>query len=97
MASNTRSKAPTKNTQEHEEGNQSINLNLVKELLKVQESTILSFFTSLNDTTNRRIDNLVKDVQDLKNSIEFTQAEVADLRDLRLQIQIDEIQGGLNP
>ena len=60
---------------------------MVKELLKIQESTILSFFTSLNDTTNRRIDNLVKDVQDLKNSIEFTQAEVADLRDLRLQIQ----------
>lgn len=69
MAGKTRSKALDKNTQEHEEENQTINLNLVKQLLKVQESTILSFFTSVNDSTNKWIDNLIKDVQDLKHSI----------------------------
>ena len=52
----------------------------IKELLKIQESTIKSFLTVLVESTNTRIDNLVKDVQAIKTSLELSQAEITDLK-----------------
>ena len=45
-----------------------ITLDLVKELLKVQESTMKSFFIAIIESTNTKSDNIIKDVQDLKCS-----------------------------
>ena len=47
-------------------------LKLVKELLKQQESTLKVFLSALMDSVNTRFDNLVKDVQSVKSSLEFT-------------------------
>ena len=54
-------------------------LKLVKELLKQQESTLKVFLSAFMDSVNTRIDNLMKDVQSVKSSLEFTQAQVEEL------------------
>ena len=79
MAS-TRSKSSSSKIQNTKaEDSDLISLNMVKELLKVQESTIMNFFQIHVENTNKRIDNLIRDVQDIKNSLEFSQVQVEDL------------------
>ena len=62
-------------------------LNLVKELLKLQESTLKVFLSAYMDSVNTRIENLMEDVQSVKSSLEFTQTQVEELitSDLRLK------------
>lgn len=62
-------------------------LKLVKELLKQQESTLKVFLSAYMDSDNTRIDILMKDVQSVKSSLEFTQAQVKELitSDLRVK------------
>ena len=71
-------------------------LNLVKELLKQQESTLKVFLSAYMDSVNTRIDILMKDVQSVKSSLEFTQAQVeelitSDLRVKELKVQIEDL------
>ena len=54
-------------------------LKLVKELLKQQESTLKVFLSAFMDSVNTRIDNLMKDVQSVKSTLEFTQTQVEEL------------------
>ena len=80
-----------------EEDNVQMPLKLVKELLKQQESTLKVFLSAYMDSVNTRIDNLMKDVQSVKSSLEFTQAQVEELitSDLRLKevkVQIEDLQ-----
>ena len=58
-----------------EEDDVQMPLKLVKELLKQQESTLKVFLSAFMDSVNTRIDNLMKDVQSVKSSLEFTQAQ----------------------
>ena len=71
-------------------------LTLVKELLKQQESTLKMFLSAYMDSVNTRIDNLMKDVQSVKSSLEFTQAQVeelitSDLRVKEVKLQIEDV------
>ena len=71
-------------------------LKLVKELLKQQESTLKVFLSTYMDSVNTRIDNLMKDVQSVKSSLEFTQAQVQelitfDLRVKEVKVQIEDL------
>ena len=59
-----------------EEDDVQMPLKLVKELLKQQESTLKVFLSAYKDSVNTRIDNLMKDVQGIKSSLEFTQAQL---------------------
>ena len=45
---------------------------LVKELLKQQKLTLKVFLSAYMDSANTRIDNLMKDMQSVKSSLEFT-------------------------
>ena len=68
----------------------------MKKLLKQQQSTLEVFLSAYMDSINTRIDNLLKDVQSVKSSLEFTQAQVQDLitSDLRVKdfkVQIEEL------
>ena len=70
-------------------------LKLVKELLKQQESTLKVFLSAFMDSVNTRIDNLMKDVQSVKSSLEFTQAQVeelitSDLRVMEVKVRIED-------
>ena len=56
-----------------------ITLATVRELLKVQESTFKSLFESTIHSLTLRINSVVKDVQEMKTSLQFTQKDVEDL------------------
>ena len=79
MASTHSKSSSSKNQNTQTEDSDLISLNMVKELLKVQESTIMNFFQIHIENTNKRIDNLIRDVQDIKKSLEFSQVKVEDL------------------
>ena len=61
-------------------------LSVVKELLKVQESSIKSFLSVYMDNTNQRLDQIIQTVQDLKNSLEFTQAQFEEFKKSSLSV-----------
>lgn len=63
-----------------------ISLSVVKELLKVQESSIKSFLSVYMDNTNQRLDQIIRTVQDLKNSLEFTQAQFEEFKKSSLSV-----------
>ena len=79
-----------------EEDDVQMPLKLVKELLKQQESTLKVFLSAFMDSVNTRIDNLMKGVQSVKSSLEFTQAQVeelitSDLRVKEVKLQIEDL------
>ena len=79
-----------------EKDNIQMPLKLVKELLKQQESTLKVFLSAYMDSVNTRIDNLMKDVQSVKSSLEFTQAQVEELitsdpRVKKVKVQIEDL------
>lgn len=82
MAGGRRSKSSGKSQEREltESDQDSLSMDLVKDLLQIQESSIKSMFTAVFDSTNKRIDGLIKDVQDLKTSLELSQAEIAELK-----------------
>ena len=98
----TRSKTTSESRRGNpEEDDIQMPLKLVKELLKQQESTLKMFLSAFMDSVNTRIDNLIKDVQSVKSSLEFTQAQVddltsADLRVKEVKIQIEELENKLD-
>ena len=75
----TRSKTSDVKRGNLEEDETLIPLKLVKELLNQQQSTMKSFLGAYMDSINARIDNIIKDVQSVKSSLEFTQAQVDEL------------------
>ena len=75
----TRSKTSDAKRGNLEEDETLIPLKLVKELLNQQQSTMKSFLGAYMDSINSRIDNIIKDVQSVKYSLEFTQAQVDEL------------------
>jgi len=82
-----------------EENSIMINLNVVKELLKVQESSMKAFFSTFVESTNKRIDDFIssitKDVADFKTSLEHTQAQVDDIIKYATKSQIEGIENCL--
>ena len=79
-----------------EEDDVQMPLKLVKELLKQQESTLKVFLSAFMDSVNTRIDSFMKDVQSVKSSLEFTQAQVEelitfDLRVKEVKVQIEDL------
>ena len=54
--------------------------------MKTQELTMKSFFASFVENTNKRIDKLTEEVQGIIASLEFTQAELKDLKKTSSQL-----------
>lgn len=52
------------------------NLNVVKDYLKIQGESFKSFVNLLMDNFNNRFDSLTREVQRIKDSLEFTQKDV---------------------
>ena len=86
-----------------EEDDVQMPLKLVKELqlLKQQDSTLKVFLSAYMDSVNTRISKVrinkrMKDVQSVKSSLEFTQAQVeelitSDLRVKEVKVQIEDL------
>ncbi|KAI8517875.1 hypothetical protein Bbelb_038920 [Branchiostoma belcheri] len=52
-----------------------------KDLLDQQEKNFRSFVQIITDSANQRMDNLVREMQDLKNSLNFSQGEISDTKE----------------
>ena len=50
----------------------------LKTMLQIQQSTMRSLFESLLSSVNSRVDNLVKTVESVNSSLEFTQKDITD-------------------
>ena len=57
-----------------------ISLSIVKELMKAQEATMKSLFNAFVENSNKRIDNLTEKVKGAIVSLEYSQAELQDLK-----------------
>ena len=69
---NTASGTTPKATKAKEENSQqTINIFVVQELMKVQQETMLACFSKVVDTLSNKVDNILCDVQDLKTSLNF--------------------------
>ena len=95
MSEGTRSRSKSEKTNTNATEMQSIPLNVVKEMLSVQESAMKSFFTAYMDSTNARVDCLIKEIRDLQTSIEFTQAQVEELHKQKCKIKLERVQNEL--
>lgn len=61
-------------------------------IMNKQESNFLSFTKMILDTVNTRIDGVVKDVQELKSSIQFSKGQSDDLRGMEEKVDSCESQ-----
>ena len=58
----------------------------VYEMMKMQESLFRNLFDSLLTNVNSRIDGVIKDLAELKSSLQFTQKDVEDLKPVTKQM-----------
>lgn len=61
------------------------------EMINKQESNFLSFTKMILDTVNTRIDGVMKDVQELKTSLQFSQGQIDDLRGMERKMDSFEV------
>ena len=76
-----RSKTRSQQNVAEEDDLEFVSLSHVRELLKTQESTISAMFRAHMEATNKRIDDILVKMNDIQHSLEFTQAEVQDLKE----------------
>ncbi|XP_066265890.1 centrosomal protein of 85 kDa-like [Branchiostoma lanceolatum] len=71
-----------------------VSLSMVKELLELQERNFKSFLDTIVESTHKRMDNLIREVQEIKDSLHFTQKETDDtkstLRDHEHHVKVIE-------
>ena len=95
MAGGTRSKRSEKIDQEPEPEVNMCSLDLVKELLSVQESTMKSFLSVFAESTNTILDNIIKDIQALRTSLEFSQTEIAVLKEANCSKRLEALESNI--
>ena len=64
-----------------------VTLATVRELLKVQESTFKSLFESTIHSLTLRVDSVVKDVQEMKTGLQYTQKDVDELKPIHVKLE----------
>ena len=75
-----RSKTRSQQNVAEEDDLEFVSLPHVRELLKTQKSTISAMFRAHMEATDKRIDDILVKMNDIQHSLEFTQAEVQDLK-----------------
>ena len=59
------------NKEELNEQEQVISLNIVQEMMKIQQDTMLACFNQVVENLSRKVDSIMCDVQDLKTGLNF--------------------------
>ncbi|XP_019631891.1 PREDICTED: uncharacterized protein LOC109475612 [Branchiostoma belcheri] len=69
-----------------------------EDLLSRQQSIFQSFITSVMDSTNKRMDNLIREVQEIKDSLQYSQAEIQDHKSRQhdLSLHIKEVEAKMD-
>lgn len=62
------------------------------DMLDRQESSFLSFTKTMLDSVSTTIDGIIKDVQEVKTSLQFSQAQIDDLRTMEKKVDSFESQ-----
>ena len=76
------------------EKKEQVSMLFVKELIEIQKNAILSFFKETISSFNERLDNVIKDVQDLKTSQSFHD-DICKERLDKVEGDIKELSGNL--
>lgn len=95
MANGRRSKTSAEKLDKEEAKGFNDPISLMKELLAVQENTVKAFFATFVESTNCRIDNLIKEVHDLKTSLQLTKAEVDELKNVNCTDRLKKIESNI--
>ena len=64
-----------------------VTLATIRELLKVQESTFKLLFESTINSLTLRVDSVVKDVQEIKTSLQYTQKDLEELKPIHAKLE----------
>ena len=64
-----------------------IPLNIVKQMMEVQEKSFRSLVKVMIESFNERLDGVIKDVQKIKDSLEFSQREIDNLKVSTTRVQ----------
>ena len=87
MVANTRSRSTSAEKSLPPSSNeQLVSFNYVKELRSVQESSMKAFLSVFMENCNMRIDNLTCAIAQIKQSLEFTEAQVVKQNDVPTQL-----------
>ena len=76
----TRSKSSSVEKASHVQEAETNSLCAVKEIMKAQETAMKAFFETFVENTNKRIDRLTNEVREVVQSLEYSQAELRDLK-----------------
>jgi hypothetical protein len=90
-----KSKSKSQNTTTDDGGDEYISLSTVRELMAQQENAFKVMIDSLIKSTTSRVDGLVKDLAELKYSLEYSQKDIA-LQQKELDRNQSEIQSMSN-
>ena len=77
MPPKSKPKTKTTSSDETDEQGDYISLSIIKQLMAQQESAFKSIIESLTKAMTLRVDNLVKEVAELKYSLEYSQKDIA--------------------
>ena len=82
----------------HEGDEDYVTKKYVYDMMKVQEPMFHNLFESMLTSTNKTIDGVIKDLAELRSSLQFTQKDVADLKPfmkkmLKIEKELRELQG----
>ena len=64
-----------------------VTLATIRELFKLQESTFKLLFESTIHSLTLRVDSVVKDVQEMKTSLQYTQKDVGELKPIHVKLE----------
>ena len=70
-----KSNTPSKIVEEEKQEELKISLSIVKEMMKVQQDTMLACFNNNIKSLSEKVDNIMCDVQDLKTSLNYIGAD----------------------
>ena len=82
----------------HEGDEDYVTKKYVYDMMKVQEPMFHNLFESMLTSINNTIDGVIKDLAELKSSLQFTQKDVTDLKPgtkqmLKIEKEVRELQG----
>lgn len=69
-----------------DEADEFVTMATVRELLKVQESMLKTLFESVVQSLTTRVDEVVKSLETIKTSLEFTQNNVQELKPVQAEL-----------
>ena len=69
---------------------QNVSMKVVRELMRVQQEAIMACFNNVIENVSSKVDNIIRDVQEIKTSMEFT-SDMQNTKIKNVNERIDEV------